>query len=164
VCSNFSIILLFTPCIANGCVRAVVSLKVVHTCNVTAYRNAVTLQVTDTIRSSAMIFHPVPHGVTESCERYTMGFPVCYGSQNHHEYKEGERNGRWWRVTLHVHNCCGRNSIIPLMRRPNTDSAPNMPVTLRVTKFWYVAWSRVPSTLSRYEITVRGNVTSVYSP
>jgi hypothetical protein len=22
----------------------------------------------------------VPHGVTVSCERYTMGFPVCYGS------------------------------------------------------------------------------------
>jgi hypothetical protein len=22
----------------------------------------------------------VPHGVTVSCERYTVGFPVCYGS------------------------------------------------------------------------------------
>jgi hypothetical protein len=40
-------------------------------------------------------FHPVSHGVTVSCERYTMGFPVCYGSQKHHECKEGESRGRW---------------------------------------------------------------------
>jgi hypothetical protein len=33
-------------------------------------------------------------------------------------------------VTLHVHTCSGRNRIIPLMRRPNTDSTPNKPVTL----------------------------------
>jgi len=51
----------------------------VHTCNVTAYRNAVTLQVTQTIRSYDLNFHSVPHGVTVSCERYTLGFPVCYG-------------------------------------------------------------------------------------
>ena len=49
-------------------------LRCVHTCNFTAYRNAVTLQVTDTIRSY------VPHGGTVSYERYTVGFPVCYGS------------------------------------------------------------------------------------
>jgi hypothetical protein len=52
----------------------------VRTCNVTAYRHAVTLQVTDTIRSYELNCHPVPHGVTVSCERYTLGFPVCYGS------------------------------------------------------------------------------------
>jgi len=33
-------------------------------------------------------------------------------------------------VTWHVHTCSGRNRIIPLMRRPNTDSEPNKPVTL----------------------------------
>ena len=44
-------------------------LRQVHTCNVTAYRNAVTLQVTDTIRSYELNFHSVPHGVTVSCER-----------------------------------------------------------------------------------------------
>jgi len=54
-------------------------LRWVHTCNVTAYRNAVTLQVTDTIRSYKLNFHPVPYGVTVSYERYTLGFPVCYG-------------------------------------------------------------------------------------
>jgi hypothetical protein len=48
---------------------------------VTAYRNAVTLQVTDTIRSYDLNFHPVPHDLTVSCLRYTVGFPVCYGSQ-----------------------------------------------------------------------------------
>ena len=34
----------------------------------------------DTIRSYELNFHPVPHGVTVSCERYTLGFPVCYRS------------------------------------------------------------------------------------
>jgi hypothetical protein len=56
-------------------------LRWVHTCNVKAYLSAVTLQVTDTIRSYELNFHPVPHGVTVSCERYTVGFPICYGSQ-----------------------------------------------------------------------------------
>jgi hypothetical protein len=101
-----------------------------HTSNVTTYRNAVTLQATDTIRSYDLNFHPVPHDVTVSCERYTRLFPVCHGSQKHHECKEGECSGRWWRVTLHVLTCSVRNRIIPMMRRPNTDSAPNMPVTL----------------------------------
>jgi hypothetical protein len=55
----------------------------------------VTLQVTDTIRSYDLNFHPSPHDVTVSCERYTMGFTVCYRRQKHHECKEGERSGRW---------------------------------------------------------------------
>ena len=46
------------------------------------------------------------------------------------EWKEGQRSGRWLRVTLHVHTCSGRNYIIPLIRRPNTDSTPNKSVTL----------------------------------
>jgi hypothetical protein len=107
------------------------SVNWVHTCNVNAYRNAVTLQVTDTTQIYGLNFHPMPHGVTVSYERYTMGFPVWYGSQKHHEYKERERSRRWLRVTLHVQTCLGRKHIIPLMRRPNTDSAPNMTVTLR---------------------------------
>jgi hypothetical protein len=36
--------------------------------------------VTDTIRSYELNFHPVPHGATVSCERYTRRFPVCYGN------------------------------------------------------------------------------------
>jgi hypothetical protein len=48
----------------------------VHTCNVTAYRNAVTLQVTHTTRSYDLNFHPVPLGVTVSCKRYTRQVPV----------------------------------------------------------------------------------------
>jgi hypothetical protein len=70
------------------------TLRWLHTCNVTAYLNAVTVQVTDTIRSYDLKFHPVPHGVTVACGRYTMGFPVRYGSQKHHECKEVERSGR----------------------------------------------------------------------
>ena len=52
----------------------------VNTCNITAYRNTVTLQVTNTIQSSELNFHPVDHGLTVSWKRYTLGFPVCYGS------------------------------------------------------------------------------------
>jgi len=48
--------------------------------NVTAYRNAVALQVTHTIRSYELNFHPAPHGVTVSCERDILRFPVCYAS------------------------------------------------------------------------------------
>ena len=55
-------------------------LRLAHTYNVTVYRNAITFQMTDTILSYELNFHPVPHGVTVSCERYTAGFPVCYGS------------------------------------------------------------------------------------
>ena len=29
--------------------------------------------------------------------------------QKHQECKEGQRSGRWWRVTLHVQTCSGRN-------------------------------------------------------
>jgi hypothetical protein len=102
----------------------------VHTYTVTAYRNALTLQVTDTIPSYDLNFHPVPHSVTVSCERYTMGFPVCYESQKHHECKESERSGLRRRVTFQIQICSGRNRVIPLMRRPNSGSTPNMPVTL----------------------------------
>jgi hypothetical protein len=42
--------------------------------------NTVTLQVTDMIQSYKLNFHPMPHGVTISFERYTLGFPVCYES------------------------------------------------------------------------------------
>jgi hypothetical protein len=31
------------------------------------------------IRSYELNFHPVPLSVKVSCERYTLGFPVCYG-------------------------------------------------------------------------------------
>jgi len=44
------------------------------------YCDTVTLQVTHTIWSYELNFHPVPHGVTVYCERYTLGFPDCYGS------------------------------------------------------------------------------------
>jgi hypothetical protein len=84
---------------------------------------------------------------------------------------EGERSGRWWRVTLHVQTCSGRNRIIPLMWRPNTDSTPNMPVTLPRNQLLirYVVTIPVHTVMIRcygsgnvtsvYGVTVRGNVT-----
>jgi hypothetical protein len=75
-------------------------------------------------------FIPITHGVTISYERYTTAFPVCYGSQKHHECEEGGRSRRWWRVTLYVHTCSGRNRIITLIGRTNTDTASNLSVTL----------------------------------
>jgi hypothetical protein len=119
----------------------------------------VTLLVTDTIRSYDLNFHPVPHGVPVSYERYTMAFRVCDGSQKSDECTEGERSGRRWRVTLHVQTCSGHNRIIPLMRRPNPDSAPNMPVTLPRNQLFirYVVTSRVHThdTVLRYAATLQ---------
>jgi hypothetical protein len=127
-----------------------------YTLYVTAYLKAVTFQATDTIRSYDLKFNPVSHGVTASFERYTMGFPICYVKQKHHECKEGERSGRWWRVTLHVQTCSGRNRIIPLMRRPNTDNAPNVPVTLPRNQLLirYVVTSPVHDRVLRHAVTL----------
>jgi hypothetical protein len=44
------------------------------------YCIAVTLQVTDMVQSYELNLHPMPHSVTVSSKRYTMGFPVCCGS------------------------------------------------------------------------------------
>ena len=52
----------------------------VHTCNVIAGLNSITLWVIETIWNYELNFHPMPHDVTESCECYTSGFPVCHGS------------------------------------------------------------------------------------
>jgi len=51
----------------------------------------------------------------------------------------------------HLLSC--RNCILPLMWRPNTDSAPNKPVTWP-PNFWYVTRSRAPFALSRYGVTL----------
>ena len=67
-------------------------------------------------------------------------------------------------VTLLVRTCSGRDRIVPLMRRPNTDSTPNKPVTLPRNQLLMRYAGRVPSTLSRYGVTIRGNVTSVDPP
>jgi hypothetical protein len=73
--------------------------------------------VTDTIRGYELNFLPVPHGVTVSCERYTLVFPVCYGSPIDvfaastgfvHLYtlrfkeKEREKKRRWWQRQLYT--------------------------------------------------------------
>jgi len=51
---------------ANGDGPCKGNLKVGTHCNVAACRNALTLQVTDTIGSYQLNFHPVLHGVTVS--------------------------------------------------------------------------------------------------
>ena len=45
-----------------------------------------------------------PHNTTDSHQS---------SRQKHQEWKEGKRSGRWWRLTLHVQTCSGRNRIIP---------------------------------------------------
>ena len=45
-------------------------------------------------------------------------------------YRVEQRKPMTCNVTLHVQTCSGRSRIIPLMRRPNTDSTPYKPVTL----------------------------------
>jgi len=62
-------------------------------------------------------------------------------------------------VTLHVHTCFGRNRIIPLIRRPNTDSTPNKPLTLPRNQLLilYAGTSLVHSydTVLRYAVTIQ---------
>jgi len=94
------------------------------------------------MRSYELNFHPVPHGVTVPCERTSWGsqfftearamFLQLAAASYIYKYIHYalNRSGRWWRVTLPVHTCSGRNRVIPLMRRPNTDSTSNKPVML----------------------------------
>jgi hypothetical protein len=69
-------------------------------------------------------------------------------------------------MTCHVARpgCSGRNRIIPLMRRPNTDSAPNMPVTLPRNQL--LIRDVVTSPVHTVTIRCRSTwyVTSVYPP
>ena len=72
--------------------------------------------MTDTVRSYELNFHPVPHGVTVSCERYTTGFPVCYGDPSeffaassgfvhlyiHYGLKKKRKERRWWQRQLYT--------------------------------------------------------------
>ena len=98
-------------------------LRWVHTCNVTACRNVASYWHDTGLRAE----HSSRASRRDStCERYRLGFPVCYGSPSD---VFAASSGQWWRVTLPVHTCSGRNRIIPFMRRPNTDSIPNKPVT-----------------------------------
>ena len=58
-----------------------------------------------------------------------------YGNGRHYRFLQMYTNGGPRKKlvtlnTLHVHTCSGRNRIIPSMRRTNTDSTPNKPVTL----------------------------------
>jgi hypothetical protein len=91
-----------------------------------------------------------PHSTTDS--HHTS-------RQKHREWKEGPRSGRWWRVTLHVQTCSGRNRIIPLMRRPNTDSATNMPATLPRNPFdmlrGHESRPHCHDTMLRYAVTLQ---------
>jgi hypothetical protein len=61
------------------------------------------------------------------------------------------------RDTERIHTCSSRNCNIPLMGRANTDIAPNKPVTLHRNQL-FIRYG-VTSTLSRYGVTLRGNVT-----
>ena len=59
----------------------------------------------------------MPHGVTVSCERYTAGLPVCYGSPSdvfaassgfvhlytvHYGLKKQRKERRWWQRQLYT--------------------------------------------------------------
>jgi hypothetical protein len=57
----------------------------------------------------------------------------------------------------HVHTWASRNCNIPLMRRANTDIAPNKLVTLHRNQLWYVTVSRPHCrvTVLRYAVTLQ---------
>jgi hypothetical protein len=100
-------------------------IKWVHTCNVTAYRNTLSWQcVQDSWpRNVSKVGYVVALRACSVCCRY-----LAVASNGMIRL----RPEQVWtcNVTLHVQTCSGCNRIIPLMRRPNTDSTPNNHVTL----------------------------------
>jgi len=102
----------------------------------TAFRKAISIQESLALMLRFDKFYgtflsPLHFTVTKTLKKPHSATDSHHSSrQKHQEWKEGQRSGRWWRVTLHVQTYSGHNSIIPLMRRPNTDSTPNKPVTL----------------------------------
>jgi hypothetical protein len=90
----------------------------VHTCNVIAGLNSITLWVIETIWNYELNFHPMPHGVTVSCKHYTLGFPVCYRSPSdvfaassgfvqlyiyiYYTLKKKRHKRRWWQRQLYT--------------------------------------------------------------
>ena len=96
----------------------------VHTCNVTAYRNTVSWQCgrDSWPRNVSNVGHAVTLRAFSACCRY-----LAVASEGWYGYGLS----RCGHATCHaaLHTCSGRNRIIPLMRRPNTDSTPKKPVT-----------------------------------
>jgi hypothetical protein len=144
--------------------NTVYRLRWVHTCNVTTYHNAVTLQVTDTIRSYGLNFHPVPHGVTVSCEHYTRGSQFVMGARSIMNIQEA-RGADGGDVSCYMFRPVQATTVSSLWCDSQIPTAhQTCPKRYCVNNFWYVTWSWVPPTLSQYSVTVCGNVTSVYPP
>jgi hypothetical protein len=137
------------------CESRVQCLRVGHTCNVTAYRNTVLWQCgrDSWPRNTSKVGYAVK---LRACS-------VCYSAVASKGLYGYALSG------------CGRAT-----RRCTSTPAQTVTVSslwcdgqiptahqkslyrYRVTNFGCVTWSRVPSTLSRYGFTIRGNVTSVY--
>ena len=102
----------------------------------TAFRKVISVQerLTLTLRLDKFyntFLSPLHFTITKTLKKRHNTTDSHHSSrQKHQEWKEGPRSGRWWCVTLHVQTCSGRNRIIPLMRRPNTDRHRTSPVTL----------------------------------
>jgi hypothetical protein len=132
-------------------------LGLVHTCNVTVYRNTVSLQCgrDSWLRNVSKVGYAVTLRACSVCCRY-----LAFTSKGWYDYGRSRCGRATWHVTLHVHICFGRNHIIPLMRRPNTDSTPNKPLTLPPNQLL----TRYAVTSPVRTVTIRGNLTSVYPP
>jgi hypothetical protein len=107
-----------------GCVNCVASLGWVHTCDA-AYRNTVSWQC---VRDSC------PRDVSKVGYAVTLraffGVLSVFGRCIKGMIRLQPEQMWTCNGTLHVHTCSGRNRIISLMPRPNTDSTLIKPVTL----------------------------------
>ena len=80
--------------------------------------------------------HPCPRGDSNPQSQQASEWCLCSYQRLrtfiyiYYALKKRRKERRCWIVTLHAHTCSGRNRIIPLMRRPNTDNTPNKPLTL----------------------------------
>jgi hypothetical protein len=67
-------------------------------------------------------------------------------------------------VSFHSRACKGGYTLATLPRIVTSYRDSVDETRARVTNFWYVTRARGPSKLSRYVVTIRGTVTSVYPP
>jgi len=126
----------------------------VHTCNVTAYRNNVSWQCgrNSWPRNVSKVGYAVTLRACSLCCRY-----LAVASKGWCGYCQSRCGRATSRCTSTPALAVTVSSLwcdeqIPTAHRTN-------PQRYSVTNFWYVTRSRVPSTLSRYGVRIRGNVT-----
>jgi phosphoribosyl-AMP cyclohydrolase len=102
----------------------------------TAFRKAISVQerLALTVRFDKFYFtshSPLHFTITKKLNKPHNTTDSHHSSRRkHQEWKGGQKSGRWWRVTLHVHTCSSLHHIIPFNAtaryRQHTEQARNV--------------------------------------